>query len=349
LAILNSTTKLPDNRPKRGRLSIVYVVGGQQKSDAKEKEEFHGYQKGVILEVDTEEKSARTCLEYVSPPEVCPATDPSILFKAATVTEGKIYLCTQTEIMIFSFPAFKQQAYISLPCFNDIHHVRPTPEGNLLVTNTGLDMVLEITTDGEILREWDVLDEPLWSRFSKDTDYRKMPTTKPHKSHPNFTFFVGEDIWVTRFKQKDAVCLTNNGKITDIGVCGPHDGQVYGGKVYFTTVDSHLVVADPKSKKVLKTAAIKNAFKRPSWCRGIHVLDSEHVLMGFSRLRYTRWGDNVSWLKGGVNAIKEMINNPASIALYNHKRGKILWNMRLDVFGISAIFSIHPGPSSTGA
>ena len=323
-------------------MSIIYAVGGQQKEDATEKEEFHGFRKGVVLRVDTDKAEAEICLEYISPPEVCPENDPSILFTAATVDQGKIYLCTSTEILIHSFPVFERLGYLSLPCFNDIHHVRPTGEGNLLVVNTGLDMVQEISLRGEILREWDVLGEPLWSRFSRDEDYRKVLTTKPHKSHPNYTFFMEGEIWVTRCEQKDAVSLTQRGRRIDIGVERVHDGKVHDGKVYFTTVDGHLVIADTASLKVLEVVKLSRQLKRPAWCRGLHVLDKNHVLVGFSRLRHTRWSENLSWLKGGVNALKNLAASPTSVILFDLKRRKIIQNIRLDIHGISTIFSIHP-------
>jgi hypothetical protein len=323
-------------------LSIIYVVGGQQKEDATEKEEFHGFRKGVVLRVDTEKAEAEICLEYVSPPEVCPDNDPSVLFKVSTVNQGKIYLCTQTEILIHSFPAFERLGYLSLPCFNDIHHVRPTPQGNLLVANTGLDMVQEISLQGEILREWDMLDEPLWTRFSRDEDYRKLPTTKPHKSHPNYIFFVEEEIWVTRCEQKDAVSLTRRGRRIDIGIERAHDGKVHDGKVYFTTVNGHIVIADTASLKVLDVIKLGRQLKKPAWCRGLYVLDKNRVLVGLSRLRHTQWGANLSWLKGGVNVLKNLAVSPTSVALFDFKRRKFEWNIRLDIYGISAIFSIHP-------
>ena len=38
---------------------------------------------------------------------------------------------------------------------------------------------------------------PTWERFDPEVDYRQVPTTKPHETHPNFVFIVEEDVWVT--------------------------------------------------------------------------------------------------------------------------------------------------------
>lgn len=63
----------------------LYVIGGQHKRDAFGKDEWHRYQKGLILRVDPEAGTSETCVEYVTPPEACAAEeDPSILFKAGT-------------------------------------------------------------------------------------------------------------------------------------------------------------------------------------------------------------------------------------------------------------------------
>src|SRR5205807_3541516 len=130
----------------------------------------------------------------------------------------------------------RRVGYVSLPCFNDLHHVRPSGDGNLIAVNTGLDMVVKFTPQGRVLQEWWVLDEPRWSRFSRTLDYRKVESTKPHQSHPNFAFVLEGDLWVTRFRQRDAICLTKPGGRIDIGVESPHDGLLSGNRIWFTTV-----------------------------------------------------------------------------------------------------------------
>src|SRR5262249_5674715 len=157
---------------------------------------------------------------------------------------NSLYLCTSTEVMVYDVRGFQRTLHLSLPCFNDLHHVCPAGNGNLLVAVTGLDMVVEIAPSGEILREWGVLGASPWERFSRDIDYRKVLSTKPHASHPNFVFHTGEDIWVNRHQQRDALCLTDPSKRIDIAVQVAHDGHVFQDFVYFTTVDGHIVVAN---------------------------------------------------------------------------------------------------------
>ncbi|MFC1545022.1 hypothetical protein ACFL4X_02550 [Gemmatimonadota bacterium] len=322
-------------------MSLYYITGGAQKANAAELEEFQGYERGLLLALDRDSGSVEKLLEYKSPPEVCPQPDPGALFKAGEIEAGRLYLCTPTEVLIYALPGLELEHYISLPSFNDLHHVRPTPGGNLLVTVTGLDMVQEISLSGEVLREWDVLGEPLWSRFSRDIDYRRVASTKPHRSHPNYAFYLGGEIWVTRFQQRDAVCLTKSGRRIAIDAGLPHDGIVAGGRVYFTTVNGCVVAADTATREIVRTVTVSQGLKRPGWCRGLCVTGKSTAVVGFSMLRQTRWKDNLSWLKGGINAIKNTINAPASISEIDLDSGETLWSENLDRWGMSTVFSIH--------
>lgn len=319
-------------------MNNLFIVGGQQKE--KILDEWHQYEKGVIVKLDTTSNHLEKCIEYVSPEEARPLNNPSIVFKAGTVQNRQLYVCTQTEILIYTLPEFKLTGYLSLPCFNDVHHVRPTKDGNLLVVNTGLDMVLKITTDGHILQEWNVLRQNPWERFSRTIDYRKVPSTKPHQSHPNFAFQIGEDIWVTRCLQYDAVCLSKPNKRIDIGGAFVHDGVVFGDTIYFTKMNGHVVTVDIHSLKVKQEYnlfSITNTTHHLGWCRGIKVLNKETVIVGFSRLRpYKKIEENgqLVW-EGSYGSL------PTRIACYNLIEGKLLWEHNLEQFGLNAVFSIH--------
>ena len=87
-------------------------------------------------------------VEYKTPPEARASNESSHSFKSATLVGNKLYTCTSTEVLIFEVPSFKRIGYISLPCFNDLHHVTPTPEGNLLVANTGISENLSSLKNG---------------------------------------------------------------------------------------------------------------------------------------------------------------------------------------------------------
>jgi hypothetical protein len=324
-------------------LQHLYVVGGQQRAlrPLSATDDWYEYQKAVVLDLDVSTRTAVTRVEYVTPAEACPPEGATILFKSGSIVADRLYVCTQTEVLIYHIPSFERVAYISLPMFNDLHHVLPTPQGTLLVANTGLDMVLELAVDGTVLRQWNVLGEDPWSRFSPDTDYRRVRTTKPHHSHPNHVFLVGEDVWATRFEQKDAVCLTAPGRRIDIGLERVHDGFMHEGRVYFTTVDGHIVIADPAAQAVVDVVDL-NRMSSPDvqlgWCRSL-ALDGDLIWVGFSRIRPTKFRENVGWVLRGFKR-----DFGTHVACYDLRRRECVIEIGVEPFGMSAIFGIFRAP-----
>jgi hypothetical protein len=320
----------------------IYVAGGRQRKRVLMRdEEWFMYEKALVVEFDTETKQSSVRVGYEGPPDAH-GDDLSILFKTGTLDGNKLYLCTSTELLVYEIPAFERAGYISLPCFNDLHHVRPRSNGNLLVVNTGLDMVLEITQQGEVRREWDVLGGDPWRRFSKEIDYRKVATTKPHQSHPNFVFELGEEIWVTRCFQKDAVCLTHPGRRIDIGIERVHDGHLFGDSIYFTTVDGNLVIVERDSLQIQRIIDLKTIdnFDRAllGWCRGLLIVDESRVWVGFTRVRKTRFQENVNWVKHVFHDTEK----PTHIALYDIEKMRCLQEIDLEPSGLNIVFSIFP-------
>lgn len=331
-------------------MSEIYVLGGRAKKTSRKKYEWEHFEKGVILRVDTDTHAVESVVEYVSPPDACPDKGPSLIFKAGSLEDGLLYACTQTEILVYGIPDFDVQKYISLPLFNDIHHVTPTREGTLLVAVTGLDMVIEMSMEGNVLREWDTLGEPLWQRFSRDVDYRKVPTTKPHKSHPNFVFLVDGEIWVTRCIQKDAVCMNAEKKDIKIAIELPHDGVLFGDKLFFTTVDGHIVIADCRTQEIVEVVDIRSIVQsdRPlGWCRAIKVIGDDRVIVGYSRLRPTTIEKNVQWVKRQVKTMTGIKGNfsslpsmPTRVSCVDLTKKQIIWDINLEDHGMNAVFSI---------
>ena len=328
-------------------MSRLYISGGRQRSTVfRRLEEWQSYEQALLIELNTENNQSRVCVEYVSPPEVCADELPSILFKSASLHENKLYACTSTEILIYETPEFRISHYISIPCFNDLHHVCPTAQGTLLVAVTGLDMVLEMTLDGNVIRQWSVLGDDPWTRFSRQVDYRKVASTKPHESHPNHVFELDGEVWVTRLQQRDAICLTNPGARIDIAVQRPHDGYIFGDRIYFSTVDGHVVIANRKTLRVEETINL-NAMNHQSgqvlgWCRGVLPLDERWVWVGFTRVRPTKLVENVAWIK---NAGSDR-HKPTHLALYDLTRKRCEQEIDLEPFGVGVVFSILAAPAA---
>lgn len=335
----------------RRQATEVLVVGGRQRHDTS-RPEWQRYTEGVILKVNLETGEVRDVLEYTSPPEAMNSDEEgSILFKSATLHGDRLYACTSTEVLVYSVPEFQLQTYISHPCFNDLHHVRPTPNGNLVVAVTGLDMVVELTPDGELVREWSVLGEDPWGRFSREVDYRMVLTTKPHRSHPNHVFYVDDELWVTRFLQKDAVSLSRPGRRIDMEVGTPHDGLVRGGQVYFTTVNGYVLVADLRTLEVQRRIDLNQLNSSETalgWCRGVEITSCGRLLVGFSRLRPTKFRENLQWLKRQLR-VGEVGRQPNRVAVYGLDGSSLLSEIDLEPWGMDVVFSIHELPASVAA
>ncbi len=325
-----------------------YVTGGKQKPvGPTPREEWDLYEEGIILRVDPELDSVERCVEYVTPEAFSPESETSISFENGELKGNSLYVCTRTEALVYRVPQFELLERVSLPCFNDVHHVRSTEEGNLLVASTGLDMVIETTLEGRVLREWDVLGGTPWTRFSPNVDYRRVPTTKPHRSHPNYTFFLDGEPWVTRSQQADAISLTDpSRRITVADNPGCHDGEVYRGNVYFTTVNGTVVVVNAQTLKTEMVVDL-NKIDNPlgsllGWCSGLWIVDESHVWVGFTRLRSTRFIENLWW----VRRLIQQGEKASHVALYDISAGRLLAEVNLEPHGINMVCGIFPADTA---
>ena len=177
-------------------MSRYYVTGGKQRSGASGITEWFSYREAAVHVFDDADGSVRQCVAYSTPDEIRPDHErANIVFKAGSLNGNRLLVCTQTEILAYSLPDFHQVGYTSHPCLNDVHHVVMNKAGNYLIANTGLDMVLELTPDGKVVREISVLPgRDIWDRFDRQTDYRKVVTTKPHHARPNSVFEINGEL-----------------------------------------------------------------------------------------------------------------------------------------------------------
>jgi hypothetical protein len=332
-------------------MSKLYVLGGRQRKlgmkVATPQDEWYLYEAALILEIDTETGSARTCVEYQTPREARPGDQPAGHFHSGTLIGDTLYTCTTTEVMIYRVPEFEQIGYISLPCFNDLHHVAPASDGNLLVVCTGLDMVFKISLQGEVVAEWCAIDEAPWTRFSRSVDYRKVVTTRPHMSHPNFAFELDGEVWTTRFQQCDAISLNGSRKRIGFDVERLHDGLICGDRILFTGVDGKVVIVNRDTLRVDQTVDLRKIQDRgkevlPAWCRGLLPLDDRKVWVGFTRIRQTLLRENVRWVKTVLQ--EGTIVKPTHIALFDIVDKQCLKEIDLEPYGMHTVFSIFPAP-----
>ncbi len=330
-------------------MSKLYVLGGRQRragiKEPTAADEWCLYDAALILEVDTLSGAARVCVQYQSPEEARAGQRPSAHFHSGARTGDILYTCTTTEVLTYRLPHFERIGYVSLPIFNDLHHVTPTRDGNLLLANTGLDMVVKISPSGAVIAEWSAIGEEPWARFSRSTDYRKVATTKPHLSHPNFVFELDDDVWVTRFHQRDAACMTNPGKSMPLASENPHDGLVNGDHVLFTAVNGKVITVNRKTLRVEKSFDLREIQDRngevlPAWCRGLLPVDQDRIWVGFTRIRQTIFKENVRWVKSSLR--EGTLVKPTHIALFDMATKECLKEIDLEPFGMHTVFGIFP-------
>lgn len=333
-----SLTTLPDT---------LILSGGRQRVHRYDLDEWTGYSEAVALRVDLTGSKPRVVerLDYVSPPEVvADEPDASITFKSGMLENNELWLTTQTEVLHFDPVSFELRQRITLPVFNDVHHVMRSSAGTFVVTSTGLDAIFEVSPAGELLSEWSAQESAIWDRFDRAVDYRKVLTTKPHQVHPNFCLEHEGQYWVTRLIQQDSYCV-QTGESIAMPVGKPHDGNVDGNLGHYTHVNGHISRVNFEERRVLQGFDLNEAHKDTrhlGWCRGICALPEDRFLVGFTRIRPSKYRLGVEWLKNRVGAPGWPGSAPTRIALYNAREASFEWTFDLEDHGINAVFSILP-------
>ena len=87
-----------------------------------------------------------------------------------------------------------------------------------------------------------------------------------------------------------------------------HDGLVRDEKVLFTVVDGRIAVYDLGKGAIEDiidlNAILGTAEGRPlGWCRGLEILPDNRIVVGFSRLCYTKFRESLIWLKERVTQL----------------------------------------------
>ena len=320
------------------------ILGGRQHARAAERDEWFRYEAAIAVVLDISTGDAECVFEHVSPDAARPGPESAVLFKAGTIHEGNLFACTQTEVIQYDLPSFEQINYWSLPCFNDVHHVTPAESGDLLIASTGLDAIVRLSREGKVIDIADVLGEQTWELFDPEKDYRKVPTTKPHRAHPNFVFECGGETFATRFNQKDAISLSS-GKRFGPFPAPPHDGISTEESVFFTTIDGRVIEADASSREIRNIVDLREIAgedPRPlGWCRGVCPIENDRVLVGFSRIRKTRLRQNLQWIAARTPLGVRHARRPARVSVLDLRRNEIEAEFNLEETGLSAIFSIH--------
>lgn len=306
------------------------------------------YGKAVLLKLNLATGNIEELLNISDGNQNTPDIHPNLEFTVGDVDNDKLWLSTDTEIRLYSYPKLDLLTSYSHPCFHNIHSVAVRNE-ELYVTSTGLDTIVILDKQtGDIIDRKNTEYKPLWHRFSSEIDYRKLYSTRPHDCHPNYIFWIDNQPWVTRCTQEDAVCLSDQSKRIDIS--GPlkeisvHDGIVNNGKVYFTSVDGCIIIADQKSLATIETIELYNISDYGGirgWCRGLYIKDNLFYI-GFSRLRKTKAKGKLAWLSRFSSHLSP--SKESSVLVFDINKRIIVRDYPIYNDAIDAIYSILPEP-----
>lgn len=287
----------------------------------------------VALILDTESGEILHECHYEPEPELF-TEGQGIHFTGHCFANGYWCVCTFNEVLLYdTWPPTEPVKKFADRGFNDLHHCFPW-EGNLAVSNTGLETVDIIDFEGTLLERFDLIkdetgpDKERLRPIDPEVDYRLIDDTKPHIRHGNHLFEFGGKLWTSQLRAANAVCVTDPTRTLEMEVGQPHDGTRFDDVYAFTTTNSHVVLfgaEPPHTRTIYNLVEITEGLNQLGWCRGVARVPGERdqYLVGFSLLRRSKWKEFGYWVKHGHEA------PPARVGLYDLKEGtlKKFWGL----------------------
>jgi len=324
----------------------LLIIGGRQTKlfgglkSPNDSEEYWSYFRPTILEIDAASGRVlrRHADDKIDLDLICRAYSHS--YRGGRLTGDTLLTCAMSECVEFSLSRFEVVRRWSHPLFNDLHDVAVL-NGHTYVVSTGLDAVLRFTEGEDEPKIFPVV-EGAAPDLAKD--FRTI-STKPHASHPNHVFSLGSDVWVTRFQQQDAVCLTRENTVGfEISADRPHDGILHAGHLYFTSVNGAVSVFEPAPPKLLAVHDMNDFYPdtQLGWCRGVEIVGS-NLYVGFSSMRQTKWVEHLRFLKRGLKS-----NLPSRIVKFDLSTQEPVGQIEFEPTEISLILDIIACPGHTG-
>ena len=79
------------------------------------------------------------------------------------------------------------------------------------------------------------------------------------------------------------------------------------------------------------------------WCRGLLPLDERFLWVGFTRVRPTKFRENLNWVRQ-----QKRTHRPSHIALYDLQSGSCLEEIETEPHGIGVVFTLFQPPLAPG-
>jgi len=326
---------------------FILISGAKERKNGFELGEGKYYEQAKLLKLNLDNGEVNVVMSKSDGGSNYPSEHPNLQYTSCCLNGDILWLPTDTEIYKLHYPSLEVVKVISYPFFHNVHSVNVFDD-RVYVTSTGLDMVAVLDADGEVIELINTEGKDLWHRFSEQTDYRIIHSTRPHDCHPNFVFIANGKRWVTRCKQQDAVCLDDVSEKIEITLVekriSVHDGVLYKDKVYFTTVDGFLVATNPATNKREDEINLLSHIKESQlgWARGLSITPEGIAYVAFSRLRRTKMKDKLAWLaKGQFDKMKFI---PACILVFDLNTQTVLQKFDLSIDEIDAIYGVEFTP-----
>jgi len=299
------------------------------------------FNKAIIQVIDWDNKTVLEEIEHIPSKENLGA-DVSTMFKGAMVKGDYYWVVTNTEVLKYNWKTWELEDIYSDKTFNDLHAVLPLDD-HIMICNTGLEMIQIFDYKWNLLQEVNLASVPTYERFDRNTDYRTVGTTKPHEVHANHIFELDNEIWVTRGRHGAARLNDFSAKITmDVGLC--HDGLVREDKIYFSTVQGHIMAVDRRTLEIEDDIDINKdspAGKQIGWTRGLEVVGNKAYL-GITKIRGSKFKEYTKWIVKG-----EGILMPSSMLEIDLGTKNIVDTYKMQNYQDAAAYTIirHPEES----
>ena len=313
------------------------LVGGTQRTAGVfDRDHERLYEAGVAAVLDTGTGTVREVLRHRDEAQVCGGAPGEVGHCLKGISrDGEAWLLNTERSLLWMDGSGEVTRRWSHPRLNDVHHALRHRDV-LWVAATGMDTVLEVR-GGEVHRE-----HHLGTGDTAPLGDWRARSRKPHEVHPNHLYVREGRVWVTCLHGRSAREVGGSGSL-DVADERVHDGVLHDGCVWFTTVDGRLVARDLETGAVRHSVDLKQTSPRSGplgWCRGL-VLDGEVAWVGLTRIRATRWRQNLAWMRGVVRGRQDATAHPTRVLGVRWATGEQIAEWEVEETGLHALFGME--------
>ena len=228
---------------------------------------------------------------------------------------------------------------------NDLHSVTSTSEG-ILVTNTGRDAVELLAEDLTPKYRWSGISETEWLRRVSgkyevvgsyfDEASALIPFCRrrlPDRHHVNYAIKLPDGRYVgSSLAHRAYIDLATWQPISQVLKQPPHDGCLFKGNLWSTSVDGNIYSADTDGElRFRHRLSLFNDAPHYGWCRGLY-FSCGKLFIGITAIQEI--SSRTSWLRGAPSETKTGLYQLCSDSLevehfydFSHPDGARIFSM----------------------